>query len=454
MQFCRRYASRRKRLNTAKIIVLGFLAVILVGAMLLSLPISSRGNKSESFATALFTSVSATCVTGLNVVDTAVTWTVFGQAVILCLLQIGALGFMSVATVFFFVMNKKIHLSQRLLIKHSLNLQDIHGVVRLIRHVIIGTLLFEGLGALVLWLRFIPEYGPWNGLGMGIFHSVSAFCNSGFELMGDKKVFSSLTAYSGDAAVMITVMLLVIVGGLGYFVWEDIWRNRRFRNLHLHSKMVLIISLVLVAFGWIFFYFSERANPATIGNMTFSDKLLSSLFQSVMPRSGGLSVVDQASLTGISKMVLMTLMFIGGSAGSAAGGIKNVTAGILFLSAIRSLTGKSKLSAFGRTIPEPQVVSALSIMIMAMSACFAGTVAIVFLQPELTVVDALFEVVSALATCGLSSGVTNRLSFASMAIIMLLMFLGRIGIMTVGMAAFFKRDKNEKTKYPDTWVMM
>lgn len=444
----------RQRINPARIFVLGFIMIILFGALLLALPISSRGGVPIPFPIALFTATSATCVTGLVMADTALTWSVFGRAVILCLIQIGALGFMSVTTIFFFIMNRKINLSQRLLLVHSLNLHDRNGIVGLIRHVLFGTLIFEGAGAAILWIRFMPEYGALKGLGMGVFHSVSAFCNAGFDLMGHRGAFSSLTTYAHDPVITVTTMLLVIVGGLGFFVWEDLWRNRSFQKLHLHSKMVLSVSLALILSGWCLFYFAERENIGTIGNMPFPRAALASLYQSVMPRSGGLSTINQASLTGISKMATLILMFIGGSAGSAAGGIKNVTAGILFLTAFYSLMGKKKLTVFRRTIPETQIVSALSIMVLALSVCFAGTAAIALIQPELPIAGIVFEMVSAVATCGLSNGITPSLSVASSVIIIVSMFFGRVGIMTVGMAAFLRRNNTEKVKYPDTWVMM
>ncbi len=444
----------RKKINLTSIILLGFFAVIIAGTLLLKLPIASRNGQSVPFLTALFTATSAACVTGLVVVDTVLTWSLFGQAVILLLFQIGGLGFISITTVFFFIMSRKIQLSQRLLIVKSLSLNDRRGVIGLIRHVFIGTFIFEGIGAFVLWIRFIPDYGLLSGLGMGIFHSVSAFCNAGFDLMGNIKPFSSLNAYSGDKVIAITISMLVFFGGLGFFVWEDVWRTRCFKRLHLHSKMVLTISCGLVLLGWIVFYLTERTNPATIGRMDFFDAVVASLFQSIMPRSGGLSLVDQSSLTNVSKMVVMSFMLIGGSAGSTAGGIKNVTAGIVFLAAIRFVTGRKRVAVFGRNIPEPQVVNAFSILIMALTICFAGTITIVLIQPEFLVSDVLFEVVSAVATCGLSNGITPSLAPVSMVIIMLFMFLGRAGIMTVGMAVFLRRNKTEKTKYPDTWVMM
>ncbi|MCL1820850.1 MAG: potassium uptake protein, TrkH family [Oscillospiraceae bacterium] len=444
----------RKSTSPARIMVLGFLAVILIGTALLQLPVSSRGGTSVPFMTALFTSTSAVCVTGLTVVDTALTWSVFGRVVILFLMQIGGLGFMSVTTVFFFVMSRKIGLSQRLLLVRSLNLNDIQGIVKLIRLVLLGTLLFEGIGAAVLWIRFMPEYGALKGLGMGIFHSVSAFCNAGFDLKGGIEPFSSLTGYSGDPVIIVTVIMLSFIGGLGFFVWQDIWRNRRFKDLHLHSKLVLAISFWLIVPVCVLFYLAERTNPGTIGGMSFPEAMMASLFQTVMPRSGGFSVVTQASLTGVSAMISIALMLIGGSAGSTAGGIKNVTAGILFLSAIRFVRGRKRLSVFKRTIPEPQIASALSITVMVFAACFAGSAAIALIQPELPFSRVVFETVSAVATCGLSQGITPSLVPASQFVIITLMFLGRVGIITFGIAAFLGRDTSEKTKHPDTWVMM
>ena len=444
----------RQKANPARILVLGFIAIIMLGALLLSLPISSRNGVSVPYRTALFTATSATCVTGLTVVDTALTWSVFGRVVILCLFQVGALGFVSVTTIFFFIMHRKINLSQRLLMVQSMNLHDRNGIVGLIRHVLFGTLIFESIGAVILWIRFIPEYGALKGLGMGVFHAVSAFCNAGFDLMGERGAFSSLSTYSGDPVIIITTMLLVVIGGIGFFVWEDVLHNRSFKKLHLHSKMVLSVSLFLLVFGWVVFYFAERTNPGTIGNMSLPNAVLASLYQSVMPRSGGLSIVNQESLTGVSKMVTMVLMLIGGSAGSAAGGIKNVTVAILFLTAMRSVMGNKRLTVFKRTIPETQILSAVSIMFTALTACFVGTVAIAFIQPELPSPGILFEMVSAVANCGISNGITSILSPASSIVIIIFMFFGRVGIMTVGMAAFMRHGIAEKTKQPDTGVMM
>ncbi|MCL1882192.1 MAG: potassium uptake protein, TrkH family [Defluviitaleaceae bacterium] len=446
---------KRKRLNPAKVMFLGYLSVILTGAVLLALPISHHEGADVNFLTALFTSTSATSVTGLVVADTSQTWSVFGRIVILCLIQIGALGFMTFTTIFFFIMNRKIGLSQRLLIMQSLNLHDMKGVIRLIRHVLLGTLMFQGIGAILLWLRFMPRYGAWQGLGMAVFHSIAAFANAGFDLFGYNYAFHGLSDHAGDGFVITIVMLLAIIGGLGFFVWEDILQSGfRFKRLHLHSKLVLCISFWLILAGWIFFFVVERNNPYTIGDMSLPNALHISLFQVIMPRSAGFSVVGQGQLLGATKMIIMLLMLIGGSAGSTAGGIKNVTAGILFLSAINYFRGKSRLAVFGRTIPTQQIRSALAISMLVLCAAMIGAMTISLIQPYLPFSAVLFETISAIATCGLSYGITSSLAPASQIVLILFMFCGRVGIMTLGMVAFFGRNNDEKIKHPETWVIM
>lgn len=444
-----------KRLNPAKVMLLGYLAVILVGAILLTLPVSHQIGAEVNYLTALFTSTSATSVTGLVVVDTFQTWSMFGRIVILCLIQIGALGFMTFTTIFFFIMNRKIGLSQRLLIMQSLNLHDMKGVIRLIRHVLLGTLAFQGIGTLLLWFRFAPRYGAWQGLGMGIFHSVAAFANAGFDLFGYNYAFYGLSDHAGDKIVITIVMTLSVIGGLGFFVWEDILQSGfRFKRLHLHSKLVLCISFWLIMIGWVFFFIIERNNPHTIGDMSLPSALHISLFQTIMPRSAGFSVIGQGQLLGATRMIIMLLMLIGGSTGSTAGGIKNVTAGILFLSAINYFRGKSRLSVFGRTIPTPQIKSALALSMLVTFLAIIGSVIISVIQPYLPFSAVLFETISAIATCGLSYGITSSLAPTSQVILILFMFCGRVGIMTLGMVAFFGRSNNEKIKHPETWVMM
>ena len=426
----------------------------MLGTLLLSMPISTNPGVSLSFIQVLFTAVSATSVTGLTVVDTALTWTPFGRAVILILIQIGGLGYMSVVTVFFFIMHQKIGLSQRLLLVQSLNLNDLRGVVQLVKHVLVGTLIFQSIGTLILWVRFMPDYGAWPALGLAVFHAVSAFCNAGFTILGGIEAYSSLAAYKDDAVLILTITALVFIGGIGFFVWEDLWRNKGPRNLQPYSKLVLSISAVLVLGGAVFFYLAERHNPYTLGEMSVPQAALTSFFLSAIPRSGGFSVMDQAHFRGVSTMFTMCLMMIGGSAGSAAGGIKNATVGILVLSAFASLRGRKRLSVFSRTIPSEQVIKAMSIALLAISIAVSSAVVISFIQPELPFTQVLFETTSAIGTSGLSKGITPYLSPASSLVIILAMFFGRVGIITLGMAAFIDRSTHEKIKYPDAWVMM
>ena len=448
-------ANKRKRLNPAKVMLLGYFMVILVGTALLVLPISRQNGVDVNFLTALFTSTSATSVTGLVVVDTSQTWSIFGRIVILCLIQIGALGFMTFTSIFFFIMNRKIGLSQRLLIMQSLNLHDMKGVIRLIRHVLLGTFVFQGIGTILLWIRFIPRYGAWRGFGLGVFHSVAAFANAGFDLFGYNYAFYGLSDHAGDEVVITIVMILAIIGGLGFFVWEDILQSRfRFKRLHLHSKLVLSISFCLIFIGWGLFFVIERNNPYTIGDMSLPSALHISLFQVIMPRSAGFSVISQGQLLGATRMVVMLLMLIGGSAGSTAGGIKNVTAGILFLSAINYFRGRSRLTVFGRTIPTAQIKSALALSMLVLCFALIGSVIISVIQPYLPFSAVLFETISAIATCGLSYGITSSLASASQIVLILFMFCGRVGIMTLGMVAFFGQNNDEKIKHPETWVMM
>jgi trk system potassium uptake protein TrkH len=446
---------KHKQFNPAKLMLFGYLFVILAGTTLLMLPISHQMGTDVRLVTALFTATSATSVTGLVVVDTAQTWSLFGRIVILCLIQIGALGFMSFITIFFFIMNKKIGLSQRLLIIQSLNLNDMRGVVKLIRHVLMGTLIFQGTGTVLLCIRFIPRHGLLHGFGMGAFHSVAAFANAGFDLFGYNIPLHGLTDHAQDGLVVTVVMVLAFIGGLGFFVWEDIWQNRfRLKQLHIHSKLVLHISFWLILLGWIFFFAAERNNPHTIGDMSLPNALHISLFQVIMPRSAGFSVIGQGELVGATKMVVMILMLIGGSPGSMAGGIKNVTVGILFLSAVNYFKGRNTVVVFGRTIPTSQVKSALTISITVLCAVVFGSLTIALIQPEIPFAAILFETISAITTCGLSYGITGTLAPVSQVILILFMFCGRVGIMTLGMVAFLERNKNERIKHPETWIMM
>ncbi len=452
-----RILSRLVRINQVfsptRIMVLGFLLIILAGAGLLGLPVSTASGEAVPFLTALFTATSASCVTGLIVVDTAQTWSFFGRVVILLLIQVGGLGFMTVMTVFFFMARRRISVSQRMLMVQSLSLKDMGGVVKLVRHVLVGTLIIEGTGALLLWIRFSFDFGVWRGLGMGIWHSVSAFCNAGFDLMGNQAAFSSLTAYSADVTVNIVISLLIILGGLGFFVWEDIWQNRSFKRLHVYSKMVLCITGLLLLLGWVLFLLAEMDNPATLGPMPWDEKLLASLFQSATTRTAGFNSIDQMGMTDASKLLTILWMFIGGSAGSTAGGIKTVTMGIVVLSSVSSLRGKKYVSVFGRNITAAQILTALSVMMVAFGLCFVCSM-IISLTQDIPYFEVLYETVSALATVGLTTGITPQMVPLSQVLLILLMFFGRVGLMTIGLASVLRQGGNAKVKYPDAWLIL
>ncbi|MEG1858516.1 MAG: potassium transporter TrkG, partial [Pseudoflavonifractor sp.] len=314
---------RSKSMNATRIVAGGFAVIILMGALLLMLPIASRTGEVTDFLTTLFTATSATCVTGLIPVDTWIHWTFFGQVIILALIQLGGLGFMTIITLVSFLLHRRIGLSERLIMVSTFNLNDMDGVVRVVRHALMGTFYIEGTGAIILALRFIPDFGLLGGIWRGIFHSISAFCNAGFDLLGGKfGAFVGMAGYNSDPVILITIMYLIVVGGLGFFVWEDIVIHRSWKGLSLYSKMVLTITAGLIVGGAVFFLCVEYHNPATLGEMPLWKKILNSFFESVTLRTCGFASFDQAGLRDSSLVVGCILMLIGGSSGSTAGGMK------------------------------------------------------------------------------------------------------------------------------------
>ena len=455
---CVRYLGRRKgrrpAMHAAMVVALGFLIIILTGAVLLTLPISARSGEPTDFLDALFTATSATCVTGLVTVGTATHWSGFGQAVILLLIQIGGLGFMSLASIASFLTRRTITLRERMVMSAGLNLTENAGIVRLTRRVLLGTLAFEGAGAVLLATRFVPRVGLWQGIKMGVFHSVSAFCNAGFDLIGTPdNPFASLTGYADDVLVNLTIMALIVIGGLGFFVWGDIWDKRRFRRLRLHTKLVLITTALLLCAGFVLTLLFEWGNPQTLGEMPVQDKLLAAAFQSVTLRTAGFNTIDQAALTGPSQAVACLLMMIGGSPGSTAGGIKTVTAAVLVLSAISALRGRTTVSAFGRTIISRSIMNAVAMMIVGGTLSLTGACVISYVESA-SFGECLFEAVSAFATVGLSMGLTPTLSAVSRLILILLMYLGRVGVLTLGVAVLMRHREPPKMQYPDGDVMV
>ena len=449
-----RRKSRRPAMHAAMVIALGFLIIILTGAVLLTLPVSARSGEPTDFLDALFTATSATCVTGLVTVGTATHWSGFGQVVILLLIQIGGLGFMSLASIASFLTRRTITLRERMVMSAGMNLTENAGIVRLTRRVLLGTFAFEGAGAVLLATRFIPRVGLWQGIKMGVFHSVSAFCNAGFDLVGTpENPFASLTGYADDLIVNLTIMALIVIGGLGFFVWGDIWDKRRFRRLRLHTKLVLVTTTLLLCAGFVLTLLFEWSNPQTLGAMPTQDKLLAAAFQSVTLRTAGFNTIDQAALTGPSQAVACLLMMIGGSPGSTAGGIKTVTAAVLVLSAISALRGRTTVSAFGRTIVSRSIMNAVTMMIVGGTLSLTGACVISYMESA-PFGACLFEAVSAFATVGLSMGLTPTLHTLSHLILILLMYLGRVGVLTLGVAVLMRHREPTKMQYPDADVMV
>ena len=364
---------RPKNISATKVIAVMFAVIILLGTLLLNLPGASRSGVSCGFLPALFTATSATCVTGLSLFDTWTQWSGFGQIVLLCLIQIGGLGFMSAATLVIFFLRKRIGLKQRLVMAQALSLTDLEGVVRLQKTVLVGSFTVEGIGALILLLRFWPEYGFGRALKWGVFHAVSAFCNAGFDIFGAIAPGASLITFQSDPVVLLTLGTLVTVGGLGFLVWEEISRVRDFRKLSVYSRLVLLTTLGLLLAGWVLTCVLEWNNPATLGSMGVADKLLNGLFQSITLRTAGFASIDQAALTEGGKGAALILMLIGGSSGSTAGGLKTVTFVVMLLFVGARARGKGNVCVFKRTIPEHQVLDAMTIaLIMVSLSVFGG----------------------------------------------------------------------------------
>lgn len=446
---------RRWRLSNTQVIALGFFVVILIGSVILSLPIATRSGKSVGYINALFTATTSTCVTGLIVGDTYTTWSLFGQIVILCLIQVGGLGFMAIATLVSLMLRRNISYKERLVISESISVSETSGVVRITKHMLLGTLIFEGIGAILLAIRFIPEFGVAGGIFKGIFHSVSAFCNAGIDLMGEKAPYSSLISYQSDWIVNLTIMPLIVIGGLGFYVWEDIYRSRRWRKLHLHSKMVILMSVILIFAGAVLFFLMEYRNPDTIGNAPWHTKVLASLFQSVTPRTAGFNTVDQSKLTGASAFLTMVFMFIGAAPGSTGGGVKVTTVGILIFTAISTMRSSQDVNMFGRRIEPHTVKRAITIVLVSLCIVILGIIVLSVCQPQAQLSDIIFEVVSAFGTVGLTVGITPQLDAVSKLVLIIIMYLGRVGVLTIALSLMAKGLGRENSfRYPKGKILV
>lgn len=441
---------KKLRLTPARLIALGFLLVILAGAGLLMLPFAAKGTPA-GFLDALFTSTSATCVTGLVVTDTFTGWTLFGQIVILCLIQLGGLGLMTVITMMTMLLGKRLGLFDRKVLMQSAGNMTLNGIGRLIRHIVPFTFVFEFFGAVLLATRFVPDLGWGYGLYAAVFHAISAFCNAGFDLMGMRSPSSSLTAYVSDPVVNLTICLLIIIGGLGFLVWRDLVRSRFcFRKFQFHTKMVVVTTGILLLGGWLLFLVFEW--NASMRELTVPQKILASFFQSVTPRTAGFNTVNLAQLSESGSMLTNLLMLIGGSPGSTAGGIKTTTVAVLFLSTVSSARGRMRVNAFHLSVDRETLRQASSVLLIYLSMIIAAILAICAIDP-FSLDEVIFEATSAIATVGLTLGITPFLSVASKIIIILLMYAGRIGGLTF-MLLFSERRSEPPLDRPSGKILI
>lgn len=426
---------KKFRFSHVQIIALGFFIIIAAGTLLLMLPFSCTDREWTPFTTALFTATSASCVTGLVLTDTATHWSLFGQTVIITLIQIGGLGFMTIAVLFTTLFHRRAGLRERELLMESINQLQIGGIVELTKMIIKGTLIFEGAGALLLSLRFIPIFGWAKGIYYSVFHSVSAFCNAGFDLMGSYSgEYSSLSAFANDPLVSITVMLLITMGGIGFFVWDDVRRNKlRFKKYKLHTKLVLTVSVILTFGGALLFFIFESGLP-------LGSRVLNSLFDSVTARTAGFNTVDTASLTNASKLLTVVLMFIGGSSGSTAGGIKTTTIAVILIHTFAGARGKNTAEIFGRSLDDTALKKSVYVFFTNLLLALTATGIIVAVH-DFSVIDVLLETFSAMGTVGMSTGITRELGGVAKYVIVILMYLGRVGSISVAGALFEKKSK-------------
>lgn len=434
-----------RRLTNTQIIALGFACIIAVGTVLLMLPVSSSDYTSTPFITSFFTAVSASCVTGLVLVDTATHWSVFGQIIILFLIQIGGLGFMTIATFFLSFTKKRINLRNRNIFAESINSSHIAGLRKITKKIIAGTFILEGAGAILLTVRFLPELGFEKSLFYGIFHSVSAFCNAGFDLFGFQGEFSSLINYTGDIVLNVVIMLLITFGGIGFLVWDDISTKKfNFRKYQLHTKIVISVSFALTFGGAVVFYFLEYDN--SLAGLSFTEKILGALFSSVTCRTAGFNTVDFSVLSRGAILVMCFLMFVGGSSGSTAGGVKTTTIAVIFSYLFAGLRGLNKPVVFGRTIDNETHRKAVTVCVFNLTLIVLA-MTIICSVDNLPLEDVCFEIFSAMSTVGMSTGITRDLSLISKVIVIILMFCGRVGSLSFALAIMEKRAQPQ-IKYP------
>lgn len=440
------------KLAPVQILALGFAAVILTGAVLLTLPISSASGESTPFLTALFTSTSAVCVTGLVVVDTGTYWSTFGQVIIMLLIETGGLGFMSFATLIALLLGRRITLRERLVIQEAMNSFSLQGLVKLAKYALIATFAIEGTGAALLAIRFIPDYGLIRGIWYGIFHAVSAYCNAGFDIVGN---FQNLIPYQESIIVNVTVMSLIVIGGIGFVVQSEVYECRNFKKFSLHTKVVLVTTAILILGGALFFFLLEHNNPGTMQPLSMKGKVLSSFFASVTPRTAGFNTLDTTKMTMASKIITIILMYIGASPGSTGGGIKTSTFAVLLMTVISVIKGREDTEIAGRRIPKDVIYRALSIVAISITLLLADVLILSMTEKGAELIEMVYEATSAFGTVGLSLNFSPRLTSIGRVIIILTMYIGRVGPLTLAFAFAQKQLKNNVAiKYPEEKLLI
>lgn len=453
---------RNTRWNTLRVTAAGFLGVILLGAVLLYLPVSNT--QPIAFTDALFTSATSVCVTGLVTVVPASQFTLFGKVILLLLIQIGGLGVIACGTLFLFLLNKKITIQERVVLKEAYGADRLGGIVRLVRKVILGTFAVEGAGAVLYAFQFIPEYGLVRGIGYSVFHAVSAFCNAGIDILGS----SSLSCYVTNPVINVTTILLIILSGIGFTVWFDVIDNNRrlvrgevpkrwwFTRLRLQSKLAIMMTVLLILAGTVFVFLAEYGNPDTIGELSMGQKLMASMFQSVTTRTAGFCTVSQGALHTESKLFCAILMFIGGSPGGTAGGVKTTTFAMLFLACLTFVRGGNDTECMGRKITVANFRTGFAVVMVAFAVFIAGTIAVLFLEPDSILLEnVIYETASAVGTVGLTADLTPRLCRASQYVLMVMMYIGRLGPLTMALMFAGKTHPRDRIRsLPEEQIMV
>lgn len=447
-------AGKKLKWSPVRILCIGFAMVILIGAILLALPISTVDRSWTPFTDCVFTSTSAVCVTGLVTVDTGSHWSYFGKTVIMLLIQIGGLGFMSFATLFALLIGKKITLSERLVLQEALNASNLQGLVRMAKYILIFTFSVEGIGALLLSTQFIPELGLLKGTYYSIFHSVSAFCNAGFDILGTTgNKFVSLVPYQNNTVIILTIGALIAIGGLGFAVWAELYNYKGIRKLSLHSKIVITATIILIISGTILMFFIEHNNPGTMGNQSVKGKFLSSVFASITPRTAGFNSISTSDMMPAGRFLTVVLMFIGGSPGSTAGGIKTTTLVIIIFTIISAIKGKEDTELYKKRIAKDLVLRAFIIAILGLLLVVTVTMILTVTEKGASLEYIIYEVVSGFGTVGLTLGLTPSLTIIGKILLAITMYSGRVGLLTIALS-LAKKSSTNLIRYPEDKILV